>query len=128
MSEIAVKCECGHSFKLEFDKSDEIAFCEACGSLVINDITNDIEEKIDRVNQIKFEMDKLKKEKDRLELSIRIGLEGAPIGIGKRYQVKYSSYVTKRFDSKKFKIEHEELYNKFTYDSPTDRITIKELI
>lgn len=124
---IDIKCECGHVFKAQFDKEDEILFCEECGSLVINDLASEIEEKIDRVNQIKFEIDKLKKEKDKLDLDIRIGLEGAPVGIGKRYQVKYSSYVTKRFDSKKFKLEHEDLYDKFTYESAADRITIKEL-
>ncbi len=94
---------------------------------MINDLASEIEDKIERVNQIKFEMDKLKKEKEKLDLDIRIGLEGAPVGIGKRYQVKYSSYVTKRFDSKRFKLEHEDLYDKFTYESAADRITIKEL-
>lgn len=127
MAVIDIKCECGHSFKAEFDKDDEILFCEACGSLVINDLASEIEDKIERVNQIKFEIDKLKKEKEKLDLDIRIGLEGAPVGIGKRYQVKYSSYVTKRFDSKRFKLEHEDLYDKFTYESAADRITIKEL-
>ena len=127
MAVIDVKCECGHSFKAEFDKDDEILFCEACGSLVINDLASEIEDKIERVNQIKFEIDKLKKEKEKLDLDIRIGLEGAPVGIGKRYQVKYSSYVTKRFDSKQCKLEHEELYDKVTYESAADRITIKEL-
>ena len=38
MALIDVKCECGHSFKVEFEQKDEIAFCEACGSLVINDL------------------------------------------------------------------------------------------
>ena len=63
MAVIDVKCECGHGFKTEFDKDDEILFCEACGSLVINDLASEIEDKIERVNQIKFEIDKLKKEK-----------------------------------------------------------------
>lgn len=127
MAVIDINCECGHSFKAEFKAEDEIAFCEVCGSLVINDLAPDIEDKIERVNEIKFEIDKLKKEKEKLELDIRIGLEGAPVGIGNRYQVKYSSYVTKRFDSKKFRLEHEGLYDKFTYESAADRITIKEL-
>lgn len=124
---IDIKCECGHSFKKEFNKEDEILFCEACGSLVINDLASEVEDKIDRVNEIKAEIAKLEAEKKKLDLDIRIGLEGAPIGIGKKYQVKYSSYVTKRFDNKKFKEEHEELYNKYTYESPGDRITIKEV-
>lgn len=124
---INIKCECGHSFKNEFNKEDEILFCEACGSLVINDLASEVEDKIDRVNEIKAEIAKLEAEKKKLDLDIRIGLEGAPIGIGKKYQVKYSSYVTKRFDSKKFKLEHEDLYDKFTYESAADRITIKEL-
>ena len=124
---INIKCECGHSFKNEFNKEDEILFCEACGSLVINDLASEVEDKIDRVNEIKAEIAKLEAEKKKLDLDIRIGLEGAPIGIGKKYQVKYSSYVTKRFDSKKFKLEHKDLYDKFTYESAADRITIKEL-
>lgn len=127
MSKIEIKCECGHSFKIEFDRKGEILFCEVCGSLVINDLASEIEEKIDRVNQIKYEISKLEAEKKKLDLDIRIGLEGAPVGIGKKYQVKYSSYVTKRFDSKSFKLEHEDLYDKFTYESAADRITIKEL-
>ena len=127
MAVIEIKCECGHSYKTEFNKEDEVLFCEACGSLVINDLTSEIEDKINRVQQIKSEIAALEAEKKKLDLEIRIGLEGAPIGIGKNYQVKYSSYVTKRFDSKKFKQEHEALYDKYTYESASDRITIKEL-
>ena len=127
MAIIDIKCECGHSFKKEFNKEDEILFCEACGSLVVNDLAPEIEAKIERMNEIKREIAELEAEKKKLDLDIRIGLEGAPIGIGKNYQVKCSSYVTKRFDSKKFKLEHEDLYDKFTYESAADRITIKEL-
>ena len=127
MAVIDIKCGCGHGFKMDFNKEDEILFCEACGSLVIKDLASEIEEKIDRVTEIKDEIAKLEAEKKKLDLDIRIGLEGAPIGIGKKYQVKYSSYVTKRFDNKKFKEEHEELYKKYTYESPGDRITIKEV-
>ena len=99
MAVIDIKCECGHGFKKNFNKEDEILFCEACGSLVINDLASEVEDKIDRVNEIKAEIAKLEAEKKKLDLDIRIGLEGAPIGIGKKYQVKYSSYVTKRFDN-----------------------------
>ena len=127
MAVIDIKCGCGHGFKMDFNKEDEILFCEACGSLVINDLASEVEDKIDRVNEIKAEIAKLEAEKKKLDLDIRIGLEGAPIGIGEKYQVKYSSYVTKRFDNKKFKEENEELYNKYTYESPGDRITIKEV-
>lgn len=127
MAVIDIKCECGHSYKTNFNKEDEVSFCESCGSLVINDLASEIEDKIDRVNEIKSEIAKLEAEKKKLDLDIRIGLEGAPVGIGKKYQVNHSSYVTKRFDSKSFKVEHEELYNKFTYESAADRITIKEL-
>lgn len=128
MAVIDIKCECGHSFKTTFDKEDGIAFCEACGSLVINDLASEIEDKIDRVNQIKFEMDKLKKEKEKLELDIRIGLEGAPIGIGKKYQVKYSSWESELLDQKKIKEDFsEEELRKYTYKSARDRITFKEL-
>ena len=89
MAVIDIKCGCGRDFKIEFDKKEEVAFCEACGSLVINDLASEIEEKIDRVNEIKAEIVKLEAEKKKLDLDIRIGLEGAPIGIGKKYQVKY---------------------------------------
>ena len=128
MAVIDIKCECGHSFKAEFDKRDEIMFCEACGSLVIDDLASEVEDKIDRVNQIKFEMDKLKKEKEKLELDIRIGLEGAPIGIGKKYQVKYSSWESELLNQKKIKEDFsEEELRKYTYKSARDRITFKEL-
>ncbi len=127
MAVIDVKCECGHSFKTEFDKEGEIAFCEACGSLVINDLASEIEAKIERLNEIKEEIRHLEAEKKKLDLDIRIGMEGAPVAVGKRYQVKYSSYVTRRFDAKAFKLEHEDLYAKFSYESAADRITVKEL-
>ena len=128
MAVIDIKCECGHSFKIKFDREDEILFCEACGSLVINDLTSEIEDKIDRVNQIKFEMDKLKKEKEKLDLDIRIGLEGAPIGIGNRYQVNYSSWECEILDQKKIKEDFsEEELRKYTKKSARDRVTIKEL-
>ncbi len=72
-------------------------------------------------------MKRLEAEKKKLDLDIRIGMEGAPVAVGKRYQVKYSSYVTRRFDAKAFKLEHEDLYEKFSYESAADRITVKEL-
>ena len=59
MAIIDIKCGCGHNFKVEFDTEDEIAFCEECGSLVINDLAPSIEEKIDRVNEIRAEIAKL---------------------------------------------------------------------
>lgn len=128
MAVIDIKCECGHSFKTEFNKEDEISFCEACGSLVINDLTPEIEEKIERVNQIKFEMDKLKKEKEKLDLDIRIGLEGAPVGVGKKFQINYSSWECELLDQKKIKEDFsEEELKKYTYKSARDRVTIKEL-
>ena len=93
MTIIDVKCECGHRFRVEFDKKDEIAFCEACGSLVINDLAPEIEDKIERINTIKREINELEAEKKKLDLEIRIGLEGAPIGMGKNYQVRYWSVL-----------------------------------
>ncbi len=127
MDVIDIKCGCGHSFKKEFDVNEEIAFCEACGSLVINDLASEIEAKIERLNEIKEEIRRLEAEKKKLDLDIRIGMEGAPVAVGKRYQVKYSSYVMRRFDAKAFKLEHEDLYAKFSYESAADRITVKEL-
>ncbi|WP_195932294.1 hypothetical protein [Turicibacter sanguinis] len=128
MAVIDVKCGCGYGFKKDFNKEDEILFCEACGSLVINDLASEIEEKIDRVNEIKAEIAKLEAEKKKLDLDIRIGLEGAPIGIGKKYQVNYSSWECELLDQKKIKEDfNEEELRKYTYKSARDRITIKEL-
>ena len=120
-----IKCLCG--IEAEYEIENDVVFCNECGTLLLNDLSDDTECKIYRLNQIKKQISELDLERKKLELDIRIGLEGAPVGVGKMYQVKYSSYVTKRFDNKKFKEEHEELYNKYTYDSPGDRITIKEV-
>lgn len=128
MAVIDIKCGCGHGFKMDFNKEDEILFCEACGSLVINDLASEVEDKIDRVNQIKAEIAKLEAEKKKLDLDIRIGLEGAPIGIGKKYQVNHSSWECELLDQKKIKEDfNEEELRKYTYKSARDRITIKEL-
>ena len=126
METIKFKCGCGNEFSSRV-RLDDVVFCDKCGSLVLNDLAEEVEIKIDRLNEIKCEIANLDAEKKKLELDIRIGLEGASIGRGRKYQVKYSSYVTKRFDSKSFKLEHEDLYDKFTYESAADRITIKEL-
>lgn len=40
------------------------------------------------------------------------------------YKVKYMRYTTYRFDSKKFRIDHEETYNEYLKASPTARFTI----
>lgn len=128
MAVIDIKCGCGHGFKMDFNKEDEILFCEACGSLVINDLASEVEDKIDRVNEIKAEIAKLEAEKKKLDLDIRIGLEGAPIGIGKKYQVNHSSWECELLDQKKIKEDfNEEELRKYTYKSARDRITIKEL-
>ena len=128
MAIIDIKCECGHSFKKEFNKEDEILFCEACGSLVVNDLAPEIEAKIERMNKIKREIAELEAEKKKLDLDIRIGLEGAPIGIGKNYQVNYSSSVAMLLDTKRLKADlDDEFLKQYMYESPRDRITIKEL-
>ena len=54
-------------------------------------------------------------------------MEGAPVAIGKRYQVKDSSFTAKRFDTQAFKFDHEELYGEYVYESEVEKITIKEL-
>ena len=128
MAVIDIKCGCGHGFKMDFNKEDEILFCKACGSLVINDLASEVEDKIDRVNEIKAEIAKLEAEKKKLDLDIRIGLEGAPIGIGEKYQVNYSSSVAMLLDTKRLKADlDDEFLKKYMYESPRDRITIKEL-
>lgn len=120
-----IKCLCG--IESEYDVNDEVVFCTDCGTLLLNDLSDEVEAKIYRLNKIKKQIYELEMEKKKLDLDIRIGLEGAPVGRGKMYQVKYSSYVTKRFDNKKFKEDYEGLYDKYTYEVPGDRITIKEI-
>lgn len=127
VAKIDIKCGCGYSFEKEVKCEEEIAFCESCGSLVINVLAPEIEAKIERVNQIREEIKRLEKEKKRLDLDIRIGMEGAPVAIGKRYQLKDSSFTTKRFDTQAFKFDHEESYGDYVYESRVEKLTIKEL-
>lgn len=114
------KCGCGFTFDSS-EKGD--IFCNNCGSLVCNDM-NKLTNQLNRLDAIKQEIYELEQEKKRIELDLRIGLEGASYGYHQDWKIKYSSYVTKRFDSKKFKQENEDVYSKYLYEVAQDRLTI----
>lgn len=41
------------------------------------------------------------------------------------YKVMWSKFTTRRFDTKAFRNEHEDLYDKFLVEAPSSRFTVK---
>lgn len=127
MAVIDIKCECGHVFEVEEEQINELGFCEACGVIAAQGMTDDLISKIERVETLKSKIKVLDQEKKKLEAEIKDGLEGVTVGVGGGYRVTRTTYTTKQFNVQEFKFDHQEIYDDYVYERQSERLTIKEL-
>lgn len=92
------------------------------------ELPDDIDFKIELLEEIKRDEKTLKQTKDKLEAEIKQAMQGHEVGLTSKYRLNWKKSVQKRFDSKRFKEEQAELNEKYTKEIHTERLTIKEAI
>lgn len=92
------------------------------------ELPDDIDFKIELLEEIKRDEKTLKQTKDKLEAEIKQAMQGHEVGLTAKYRLNWKKSVQKRFDSKRFKEEQAELNEKYTKEIHTERLTIKEAI
>src|SRR6056297_98079 len=101
----------------------DLQYPESNGETVVIDDVDTVERYIELGEQIK----ELKKERDFMQTLIKAEMKEAEVGMAGNYIVSWKSSSRKSFDTKKFKAEHEDLYNDFVKESSTRTMRIKEL-
>ena len=78
---------------------------------------------------LKLEIEKRNAEKKMASVKNSIkalmDAEGLDVVETEKHIVKYTKFVTNRFDTTKFKGEHADLYESYLYESPSERLTYK---
>jgi len=54
-------------------------------------------------------------------------LKEAEIGLTKKYKIKWSNIISNRLETKKFKAEQLEMYNKYVKETPSRKLTMAEI-
>lgn len=88
-------------------------------------IPEDIEEKLDRRQDISEEMKRLEKEKTQIEQEVKIFMDGHGEANNERYRIIWQEIDSERLDTRMLKQEQPEVYRKYVKSSRSSRFTIK---
>ncbi|PEM28978.1 YqaJ viral recombinase family nuclease [Bacillus wiedmannii] len=80
---------------------------------------------IEARNQVDREIKVLQEQKAEYENKIKAKLGTNEVGGTENYKVYWKSYKTNRFDSKRFKAEHPDLYEQYAKESISRKFTVK---
>lgn len=125
MAVIDIKCECGHVFEIDEENVNEQGYCEVCGVMAAQELTDDLISKLERVETLKAKIKVLEQEKKQLEAEIKEGLEGATVGVGGGYRATRVICKTKQFNLQEFKFDHQEMYDDYVHERRSERLMIK---
>lgn len=89
-------------------------------------LLDDLEEKLDRSQEIDALMERLTAEKKTIFQQIQEYMGEAEKAVGKRYCVSWKTVLSNRLDSKALKSKHPEIYQQFAKSSSSRRFTVKE--
>jgi len=85
-----------------------------------------IENRVEQLMDIKASIKNLEEVKKKLENIVKLELKDAVGGFGDRYIISYPTIESNRFNSRGFKKDHPDLYDKYANVSTYRRLTIKE--
>lgn len=88
-------------------------------------LPEDIEEKLDRRQDISEEMKRLEKEKTQIKQEVKIFMDGHGEANSERYRVTWQEIDSERLDTRMLKQEQPEVYRKYAKCSRSSRFTIK---
>lgn len=80
---------------------------------------------IEARDQVDREIKVLQEQKEEYENKIKAKLGTNEAGGTENYKVYWKSYTTNRFDSKRFKAEHPDLYGKYVKETTSRRFSVK---
>lgn len=86
---------------------------------------NKFKSKLQRLDEIKYLMSKLDEEKKKIEQEIQIEMGENEIALIGNRKVTWKSYISNRFDTKRFKNDYPELYEQYIKQSSYRRFQIK---
>ena len=89
--------------------------------------SDEMNQKLDRRQEIIAEIKELDKEKTQLEQEVKVFMESHDIAKNKRYLVNWKMVVSDRLNTKLLKTEMPEVYGKYLQSSQSSRFTVKEL-
>lgn len=80
---------------------------------------------IEARDQVDREIKVLQEQKVEYENKIKAKLGTNEVGGTENYKIYWKSYTTKRFDSKRFKAEHPDLFEQYVKESKSRKFTVK---
>lgn len=80
---------------------------------------------IEARNQVDREIKVLQEQKAEYENKIKAKLGTNEVGGTENYKIYWKSYTTNRFDSKRFKAEHPDLFEQYVKESKSRKFTVK---
>lgn len=87
-----------------------------------------VSEDLRRREQIKELVEKLEKEKKVIDqkIQLQLGNQDASYAIADEFQIAWTTTVTQRIDTKKFKEEQPDMYQQYTKETISKRFTVKQ--
>ncbi|HFK1462291.1 YqaJ viral recombinase family protein [Bacillus sp. YAF12_1] len=80
---------------------------------------------IEARDQVDREIKALQEQKAEYENKIKAKLGTNEVGGTENYKIYWKSYTTNRFDSKRFKVEHPDLFEQYVKESKSRKFTVK---
>lgn len=85
-----------------------------------------IDAKVKKILELGEQIKELEKEQDKLKGDIQAVMGDSEELVTKKYIITWVKFVSQKFDSKKFKEQHPDMYNIFAKASEARRFNIKE--
>jgi len=85
-----------------------------------------IDAKVKKILELNEQIKILEAEQDKLKGDIQEAMGEAEELKTKKYIITWTKYISQKFDSKKFKEQHPDMYNIFAKASESRRFNIKE--
>src|SRR5690606_10066554 len=91
-------------------------------------LDSETEQLIEAIESLKAEKKQIEEQIKAYENQLKMTLKDASVGVTNRFKITYKAVTQNRIDSKRLKEEMPEIYEKYTKQSVSRRLTIKEVI
>lgn len=88
-------------------------------------LSSDMEERLNRRRDISAEIERLEKEKSRIEQEVKVFMDGHGEANSEHYRVIWQEIASERLDTKRLKQEQPKIYHKYVRATRSSRFTVK---
>lgn len=88
-------------------------------------LSSDMEERLNRRRDISAEIERLEKEKSRIEQEVKVFMDGHGEANSEHYRVIWQEIDSERLDTKRLKQEQPKIYHKYVRATRSSRFTVK---